>query len=150
MKTFDAVEILNQKFGNTAEIREEIAEASINLQVSELIYQAHTDAGLTQKQIADLIGTQQSVIARLEDSDYDGDSLKMLHKIGVALNKKPCISFVEKAQLIQQSREMLNEGEAFENVLSFLRHNQCSKTKTIVLCFNLLSWCSRLVFFRFL
>ena len=69
MKTFDAVEILNQKLGNTADIREQIAKASISLQVSELIYQARTDAGLTQKQIANLIGTQQSVIARLEDSD---------------------------------------------------------------------------------
>ena len=109
MKTFDAVEILNQKLGNTADIREQIAKASISLQVSELIYQARTDAGLTQKQIADLIGTQQSVIAHLEDSDYDGDSLNMLHKIAVALNNKPCISFVE-AEIATQVRYVRPEN----------------------------------------
>jgi len=95
MKTFDAVEILNRKFGNTPDIREKIAEESINLQFSELIYQVRTDAGLTQKQLAELIGTKQPVIARLEDADYDGHSLKMLQKIAVALNKKLSINFVE-------------------------------------------------------
>ena len=38
-----------------------------------------------------------------------------------------------KNKLIQRSKQMLNEGETLENVLSFLRHNQCSKTQTIVL-----------------
>jgi len=94
-KTSDAVQILKRKFGNNIENREKIEEASVNLQVAELIYESRTSAGLTQKQLADLIGTKQPVIARLEDADYEGHSLRMLQKIADALNRKICISFLE-------------------------------------------------------
>ena len=47
-----------------------------------------TEAGLTQSQLAGLVGTTQSVISRLEDSDYDGHSLSMLTRIAEALHKK--------------------------------------------------------------
>ena len=71
-----------------AELQEMVAEASINAQVAQLIYEARTKAGLTQKELADLIGTKQPVIARLEDADYEGHSLSMLQKIAHALNKR--------------------------------------------------------------
>ena len=45
-------------------------------------------AGLSQQQLAELVGTTQSVISRLEDSDYDGHSLTMLDRIARALGKK--------------------------------------------------------------
>jgi predicted transcriptional regulator len=48
---------------------------------------------LTQKQLADRVGTKQSAIARLEDADYDGHSLSMLQKIAGALNQKVEIKF---------------------------------------------------------
>jgi predicted transcriptional regulator len=50
---------------------------------------------LTQKQLADRVGTKQSAIARLEDADYDGHSLSMLQKIAGALNQKVEIKFSE-------------------------------------------------------
>ncbi|MFM5979750.1 MAG: helix-turn-helix transcriptional regulator, partial [Sphaerospermopsis kisseleviana] len=53
-----------------------------------IIYDARKQAGLTQKQLADLVGTTQSVIARLEDADYEGHSLSMLARIAAALNQK--------------------------------------------------------------
>jgi hypothetical protein len=34
------------------------------------------------------IGTQQSVISRLEDADYEGHSLSMLQSIAQALNQR--------------------------------------------------------------
>jgi predicted transcriptional regulator len=43
---------------------------------------------LTQAQLAELIGTTQSVISRLEDADYDGHSPTMLSRIVSALNQK--------------------------------------------------------------
>jgi predicted transcriptional regulator len=43
---------------------------------------------LTQEQLAERIGTTQSVISRLEDCDYDGHSLSMLNRIAGALNKR--------------------------------------------------------------
>ena len=41
--------------------------------------------GLTQKQVADLLGTQQQAIARLEDPAYTGHSLSMVRKYVAAL-----------------------------------------------------------------
>jgi transcriptional regulator with XRE-family HTH domain len=74
-----------------------IKEASLNAIVAQLIYEARTARGLTQKQLADLVGTKQSAIARLEDADYDGHSLSMLQKIADALNRKVEIKFSEIA-----------------------------------------------------
>ncbi len=45
-------------------------------------------AGLTQKQLADLIGTKQSNIARLESADYTGYTLKTLEKVTRALKSR--------------------------------------------------------------
>ena len=39
-------------------------------------------------QLAKLIGTTQSVIARLESADYEGHSLSMLQRIAEALGQK--------------------------------------------------------------
>lgn len=71
-----------------------VEEASINAKVAQLIYEARTKAGLTQKQLAELVGTKQPVIARLEDADYEGHSLSMLQKIARALNQKVVIHLI--------------------------------------------------------
>ncbi|GAB1539034.1 hypothetical protein NUACC21_16990 [Scytonema sp. NUACC21] len=71
-----------------------MAEASINAEVAQLIYEARTLAGLTQKQLAELVGTKQPVIARLEDADYEGHSLSMLQKIARALNHRVVIHLI--------------------------------------------------------
>ena len=43
---------------------------------------------LVREQLAELVGTTQSVISRLEDSDYEGHSLSMLNRIAEAMHKK--------------------------------------------------------------
>jgi len=93
-KTHNANEILDQLTGDDPELREMIAEEAVNIQVARMIHDARTAAGLTQKQLADLIGTQQSVIARLEDADYEGHSLSMLRRIAEALNQRLEVRFV--------------------------------------------------------
>jgi predicted transcriptional regulator len=50
-----------------------------------MIYDARTHAGLTQTQLAEKVGTTQSVISQLEDADYDGHSLSMLRRVAAAL-----------------------------------------------------------------
>lgn len=91
-KTNDALKILKNINRNDPELQEMVITASINAEVAQLIYEARTQAGLTQKQLADLVGTKQPVIARLEDADYEGHSLSMLQKIASALNKQVKIS----------------------------------------------------------
>ena len=43
---------------------------------------------MTQHQLADRIGAKQSLIARLEDAEYEGQSISMLQKIARALNQR--------------------------------------------------------------
>jgi ribosome-binding protein aMBF1 (putative translation factor) len=87
-KTTDAVAILDQMIRHDQPMKEMIEEATINAKVAQMIYKARKQAGLTQAQLADKIGTSQPVIARLEDADYEGHSLSMLVKIGEALGKR--------------------------------------------------------------
>lgn len=49
------------------------------------IIRARYDAGLTQKQLAEKIGTRQSVVSRIESFDYGGMSLRTLQRIAEAL-----------------------------------------------------------------
>jgi len=60
-----------------------------------MIYEARTRAKLSQRQLAELVGTRQPVIARLEDADYRGHSLSMLQRIARALNKRLDVRFVQ-------------------------------------------------------
>lgn len=87
-KTTDAGKILKKRLGDDQELRQMIAEEKVNVKVARMIYDARTGAGLTQKELADLIGSKQQVIARLEDADYEGHSLSMLQRIAEALNKR--------------------------------------------------------------
>lgn len=90
----DALKIIDRITGADPELREMIIEEKLNAQIAHMIYQARTKAGLTQKELAKRIGTQQPVIARLEDADYEGHSLTMLQRVAGALNQKVKISFV--------------------------------------------------------
>lgn len=87
-KPADALAIIDRMIGNDAELRAMIDVETINAEVAAMIYRARTAAGLTQGQLARLVGTSQPAIARLEDADYDGHSLTMLRKIAGALNKR--------------------------------------------------------------
>ena len=73
-----------------------IAEEAVHAQVARMIYEARTAAGLTQKQLADLLGTQPAAIACLEDADDQGHSLDMLRRIAEVLNQKLEVRFVPK------------------------------------------------------
>ena len=95
-KTGDALKILDGITGDDAELREMIAEETVNVRVAQLIYQARTAAKLTQRQLADLIGSRQPVIARLEDAEYEGHSLSMLDRIAAALGQSLHIEFIPK------------------------------------------------------
>lgn len=93
-RTKNALTILDAVTGKDASVRKGIAAARINLEVAQMIYDARTRAGLSQRQLADLIGTKQPVIARLEDADYEGHSLTMLQRIAEALQQRLEVRFV--------------------------------------------------------
>lgn len=93
--TSDGVEILHRRFfAGKADRLKDLEEARANDEIARKILKLRTDAGLTQAQLAKLIGTTASVICRLEDADYEGHSLAMLRRIGAALNQRVEIRFV--------------------------------------------------------
>lgn len=90
-KTSDAVEILKRRMAKDPKLQELYEEEKINLQAALVIRSAREAAGLTQGQLAEKIGTTQSVISRLEDAEYEGHTLKMLEKIAEALDQRVVI-----------------------------------------------------------
>ena len=72
-----------------ASFEEELAAADVASQ----IYKLRTKAGLSQRQLAARVGTTASVICRLEGSEYEGHSLSMLRRIGIALGRDVRIVF---------------------------------------------------------
>jgi len=69
-------------------------QALFDTEVASMIHGLRTTAGLTQRALANKIGTTASVICRLEDADYEGHSLAMLRRIAAALGKRVEIRFV--------------------------------------------------------
>ena len=95
-KTRNAIRILERVTGSNQTLRTGIAEAKVNLDVAQIIYDARTNAGLSQSELAALIGSKQPVIARLEDADYEGHTLTMLRRIASALEQRLELRFVPK------------------------------------------------------
>ncbi len=93
--TTDAVEILHRRyFEGKPEMMALLEEERANLDIACKIHDLRDKAGLTQKELAKLVGTTPSVISRLEDADYEGHSLSMLRRIAAALDKRVEIRFV--------------------------------------------------------
>ena len=97
--TTNAVKILHNIFikddpKQLASLKEEREK----LDIAGQIYDLRTQAGLSQAQLAKLVGTTQSVISRLEDADYSGHSFNMLRRIASALHCRVEVRLVpEKA-----------------------------------------------------
>jgi len=91
----DAVEILRRRFyeGKPTRLRN-LDETRANEEIARKILVLRTGAGLTQGQLAKLIGTTASVVCRLEDADYEGHSLAMLRRIADALDHRVETRFV--------------------------------------------------------
>jgi DNA-binding XRE family transcriptional regulator len=91
----DGVDILRRRFYEGKPVRlKSLEEARANEEVGRKIYELRAAAGITQTQLAKLIGTTASVICRLEDSDYEGHSLAMLRRVAGALNQRVEIRFI--------------------------------------------------------
>ena len=61
----------------------------IALQIAAL----RENAGLSQKELAKLLGTSQQQISRLESPSYEGHSLSMLRRVAEALHAKVHVVF---------------------------------------------------------
>ena len=70
---------------------EEVAlyeEERIKADVAQAVYNLRNQASLSRKQLADLVGTTESVIEDIEEVDYEGDFLAMASKIATTLHSR--------------------------------------------------------------
>lgn len=80
--------MIDDFIGEDDELREMVRQEVLNAEIGQMIYEARTKAGLTQTQLANRLGTTQSVISRLESADYEGHSLSMLQRIAEVLGQR--------------------------------------------------------------
>ena len=64
------------------------------LKLAMKIAELRNQKGLTQQELARLMGTSQQAISRIESGDYEGFTLKTLEKIAEATGMRVKIEFV--------------------------------------------------------
>lgn len=67
---------------------EKLEKADRAWDIAFQIYDLRKKAGFTQTQLAKLVGTRQSNIARIESADYTGYTFKSLEKVTKALKAR--------------------------------------------------------------
>ncbi|TAL12390.1 MAG: XRE family transcriptional regulator [Nitrospirae bacterium] len=112
----DAVAIIHRRYYEGKPDRlVALDQARANDDVARKIAALRTEAGLSQRQLAKLVGTTASVICRLEDADYKGHSLAMLQRIAAALDRRVTINFVKAQAGIRRLRgKVVWEGDLSE------------------------------------
>lgn len=92
-QTRNLAEHIKAKLSKDPALAELVEGEAVNSDIAQQIYDLRAEAGLTQKELADRIDTQQSVISRTEDADYDGHSLDLLKRIAFVFRKKLILEF---------------------------------------------------------
>jgi len=74
------------------EVKKEYNNLDILYEIKKQVIKYRIENNLSQKELAEKIGTKQSAISRLENDDYN-PSIKFLNKVANALGKKLEIRF---------------------------------------------------------
>lgn len=72
------------------------AEVEHDLALGQLIHDLRTGAGLSQRQLAERMGTTQSVISRMEEGGGARNRIDTLARVAEALGRHLVVSFPEK------------------------------------------------------
>lgn len=110
-QTADAVEILHRRYvGDDPERRAALEQERTHANVARQIFDLRTKAGLSQKELAERIGTTQSAISRLEDADYEGHSLSMLRRIAETLGGRVEVNLSQRERVVEPETAIPDEG----------------------------------------
>lgn len=104
--TKDFSEYIRRQLEADADLAELVEEEGFHARIAEQVYEARKAAGLSQRQLAERVGTQQSVISRIEDSDYDGHSLALLKRIARALGQNLSVEFYPKNHIKKKTQKV--------------------------------------------
>ena len=92
IKTLNSKTLLKQQLKNE-NFRKEYDSLEEEFELAREIIKLRKEAGLTQKQLAEMAGTSQPSIARLESGEYKNLTLSFLRKIGKVFGVVPEIHF---------------------------------------------------------
>jgi transcriptional regulator with XRE-family HTH domain len=105
--TRNLADVIRQKLAFDSALGAAVEHERIKANVGAAIFEARTQAGLTQKELGARVGMRQSAIARLENADYEGHSVKSLERIASALGKRVSFAFEESptATVVKRGRK---------------------------------------------
>lgn len=86
-------EVKGKRANPSAETRAGVEQ---DLALGQLIYDLRTEAGLSQRELAERMGTTQSVISRLEEDGGARNRIDTLARVATALNRHLVVSFPEE------------------------------------------------------
>jgi transcriptional regulator with XRE-family HTH domain len=107
-KSKDFAKLLVEQIKADGGFADDMGRERLNGEIAVLIYSERTKAGLTQSALAAKAGTHQSVIARLEDAEYDGRTIELLRKVLSALGRR-----------LSVTAEPLTEDSVTRNIIPF-------------------------------
>jgi len=116
-------ELLDQEY------RYAYAEDFLNTYIAMQIKVLREQRGLTQAELADLIGTKQAGISRLENVNYSSWKTETLRKLAKALGVRLKVTFEQFGSLLDESRDFSRESlqrVAFEDDPVFSRLGRIS------------------------
>jgi ribosome-binding protein aMBF1 (putative translation factor) len=91
-KTTDALLIMEKRFGPIDE--DLLAEFRQQMDIAQKLYDMRTERGLSQAEVANLVGTTAAVIERMEESDYNvRRSQQILEKVAKELGYDNPLAF---------------------------------------------------------
>ena len=100
-RTRNFADVIRAKMAADPELAKAIEVEYFHADIAQKVYDLRHKARLTQKQLANLIHTKQSVISRIENADYSGHSLAILNRIAFALGKRLRVAFHARPALAQ-------------------------------------------------
>ena len=87
--TRNFADVIRAKLRSDSDLATRVRKESFHADIAQKVHDLREQAGLSQKQLADRVQTQQSVICRIEDADYDDLSLGLLKQIGELEQRAP-------------------------------------------------------------
>jgi DNA-binding XRE family transcriptional regulator len=82
---------VRKRLTKDANVAKELENNEVEYQLVREIIKSRIEKNMTQKQLAELVGTRQSNISRLESGEYN-PSITLLKKVAKAVDKELCIS----------------------------------------------------------
>lgn len=106
-RTTSAREILRRRIYDGQEERiAEREQTAREMSLGMKIRRIREEAQMTQRELAEKIGTQASAISRIEDADYDSHSIALLARVAEALEMRLLIDFTPKHPTGNGAKEM--------------------------------------------